>query len=94
MNPSDEIFENDTTTDAPSVQPRCKFGDSATRLDGPMNLEDQVYGRGVPPYRPSLEKTLTPSYQSLTSATSSFDRVHTKIEKIACLGSGFVGGLN
>ncbi|KAL9122073.1 MAG: hypothetical protein Q9187_001374 [Circinaria calcarea] len=92
MNPTYDVYETDAAADTLNVQPQCKFGGPAARLDGPMNLEDQVYGRGLPPHRSSLEKTLTPSYESLTSATSTFDRLHTKIEKIACLGSGFVGG--
>ena len=42
--------------------------------------------------RPSLERSFTPSYHSLTREVTTLDVAHKKIRKITCLGSGFVGG--
>lgn len=42
--------------------------------------------------RPALMRTLTPGYQRLTRQADTIDVPHKDIRKIACLGSGFVGG--
>lgn len=42
--------------------------------------------------KPALMRTLTPGYDRLTRKADTTNVPHKAIKKIACLGSGFVGG--
>lgn len=67
-----------------------RSGSTPTTGSQKENLTDQ--GDYAERGRPALMRTLYPTYQRLTRKADTTDVLHKAIKKIACLGSGFVGG--
>ena len=93
MNQPYETFQAEATTDTLDAHSQCRFDRPAANFDVRASSKDQLHGSRLLLQRPYLEKYGTPSYQGSTRATSTTDKAHKKIEKVTCLGSGFVGGL-
>ena len=93
MNQPHKIYGIEATMDTLDAQSQCRFDRLAAGFNLPTNFENKLHSSRLPLRRQSLEKSIGPSHNVLTRATSTIDTAYKKVEKIACLGSGFVGGL-